>query len=41
LSDHSCCVALFAAGILAVGIVIAYFNSKLSLARRNAKKENN
>jgi hypothetical protein len=38
MQDHSCCVVLFAASIAAIGIVIAYFNSKLSLARRKTEK---
>jgi len=38
MQDHSCCVVLFAASIVAIGAVIAYFNSKLSFFRRKTKK---
>ncbi|SFL38296.1 hypothetical protein [Pelosinus propionicus] len=38
MQDHLCCVVLFAASIVAIGTVIAYFNSKLSFVRGNTKK---
>lgn len=39
MHDHSCCVALFAASIVALSAIVAYFNAKLSLARKNTQNE--
>ena len=38
MQDHTYCVALFAASITALGAVVAYFNVKLLLVRKNSKK---
>jgi uncharacterized iron-regulated membrane protein len=39
MHDHSCCVALFTAAIVAITGVVYYFKTQLSLARNNSRKK--
>lgn len=40
MDDNSCYFVLFTGSLAAIGLAIAFFQSKLSLARRDTEKEN-
>lgn len=37
MHDHTCCVALFSAAVIAIGSIVYYFKSQLHLARKHDK----